>query len=781
MQTVVTAKGADKMLIDAAKRAEEKVARAQKIIVIGGDGEEKKLFSVAAKAAELRKEKELHKLKIEEAVACIATAWRKFADSRKFGQGMAPARKKVGALDAARAMGAEIEPVLSAVESISRLVEFFIPSLKLLNLSNNKLGLFGCRLLARAFASADINDLCELILNDCQVGDGGMSEILDTLTETSPKLKVLELSGNQLGNTESGEQSAAEALRKILEEGCCDVTEMCLGYNNFRKAHIILLASALRDEFAGDCKLMVLDLGWNSLGDGGAAWLADALRENHSLLNVNLTHNEIKELGAFVLADMLKENQTIRKLTLDSNVIGQRGCRAMLRCIRKLNLFGWRRDISFVDCNISYMDLSTPVFDPAEAGGQYELNLADPYERTVAWALVELAWDEQGENWREESLNGEAYALPEPAYNEIWTRDDFDLPREGILRLRYESSLRVARYADVVESETLRALLVLMTHKSIVDRGLSLVKLAAMEWYFTAKQAGDLISMMGDSMGRAECACALIPRIVDPVNTMSESFDILSDGELGLISSNMGQLYYFNRVNPTGHYTLKLGNKYDRQIAWRISEIAHEQSEARKAENMIDTSQKKDWDNFRNETLNGRPHDFNVRELANGKFAYGTLEFDFVSTDCSHRFANISPMPDKVFNAFMLDCQQVFKHVSLKVANSPNKSSRVDTLSASAPATGAMDTKAKVRCCNNSQRDTIPLHYLHLRALNYLDSGRGVVREGCVSERPGADGPPWHVRPIRKTESRALHWADGGGEREPESCVGGSLFWLFEQ
>lgn len=60
-------------------------------------------------------------------------------------------------------------------------------------------------------------------------------------------------------------------------------------------------------------------------------------------------------------------------------------------------------------------------------------------------------------------------------------------------------------------------------------------------------------------------------------------------------------------------------------------------------------------DNFRNETLNGKPYDFDVGILSAGALSAGVLEFDFVSTDCNHRLALLPPMPDDVFELFLHD------------------------------------------------------------------------------------------------------------------------------
>jgi hypothetical protein len=127
--------------------------------------------------------------------------------------------------------------------------------------------------------------------------------------------------------------------------------------------------------------------------------------------------------------------------------------------------------------------------------------------------------------------------------------------------------------------------------------------------------------------------------------TLCKAYDILTDGELSVVEHNMGALFNFTRNNSTGHYKLHLGNRFDREIAMQIAQISAEQSFVRKSKDLYDTSQKCDMDNFRNETLDGKPYDFEVDDLSTGGIKYGTLEFDFVSTDVSHREALIPCIP----------------------------------------------------------------------------------------------------------------------------------------
>ena len=66
-------------------------------------------------------------------------------------------------------------------------------------------------------------------------------------------------------------------------------------------------------------------------------------------------------------------------------------------------------------------------------------------------------------------------------------------------------------------------------------------------------------------------------------------------------------------------------------------------------------------DNFRNETLNGLPHDFEVEDVSSGGVKFGNLEFDFVSTNIDHRFALTTPMSESIFTSFKIDLTAV-KH-----------------------------------------------------------------------------------------------------------------------
>lgn len=126
--------------------------------------------------------------------------------------------------------------------------------------------------------------------------------------------------------------------------------------------------------------------------------------------------------------------------------------------------------------------------------------------------------------------------------------------------------------------------------------------------------------------------------------------------------------------NPTGHYKLELLNPYHRIIVQKLVEVAKEQKDFRKNNRaneggaMIDTSQHGDWENFRNETLNGQKFDFDTDAAATGRVNEGILEFDYVSTDVAHRLLNLPPVVDHVFDLLEIDLHDVKRAVVNRAA-----------------------------------------------------------------------------------------------------------------
>lgn len=103
-----------------------------------------------------------------------------------------------------------------------------------------------------------------------------------------------------------------------------------------------------------------------------------------------------------------------------------------------------------------------------------------------------------------------------------------------------------------------------MSDKMLVDKGLSIVRLAAQEFYFTSEYVGTLIGKFRDTMARVEAAAALVPRAVDVCNWNAEIFSRLNQGEFARLETRMGpSLFGFAPRNPTGHYRFGSHHQFD--------------------------------------------------------------------------------------------------------------------------------------------------------------------------------------------------------------------------
>ena len=101
-------------------------------------------------------------------------------------------------------------------------------------------------------------------------------------------------------------------------------------------AHIVALAEALKQ----NTSLTELDLSSNHISDQGAADLAEALKQNMSLTELNLSANDISAQGAAALAEALKQNTSLTQLNLSqrylsSNSISAQGAAALAEALKQ--------------------------------------------------------------------------------------------------------------------------------------------------------------------------------------------------------------------------------------------------------------------------------------------------------------------------------------------------------------------------------------------------------------------------------------------------------------
>lgn len=216
------------------------------------------------------------------------------------------------------------------------------------------------------------------------IDDRNVDQIVPSLKQTS-SLEILSIDHNNIGP--AGGQTLGhafgrnESLRRV---------NMC--YNRFGPEGVADLSTSLT---YATCLIEVLDLSWNAFGDAGAAYLGEAITHNKSLRQLELSHNNIRSQGAVVLAEGMRRNGTLMHLTMDGNAIGRSGARAFMRALGMDEIAGGkRRKVGLKDCSIQVSGGDGVTFDPSAPAGDYELDLAEAFDRTVLTELLRIAKDQ---------------------------------------------------------------------------------------------------------------------------------------------------------------------------------------------------------------------------------------------------------------------------------------------------------------------------------------------------------------------------------------------------
>ena len=214
--------------------------------------------------------------------------------------------------------------------------------LTVLSLINNQITVKGALALADLFSSNPV--YTALSLGGNAIGDQGLILLAEKLKKII-KLKSINLSQTQLSDVSLGalmellQKSPARCdvsgnrlsfvTAKVLAEALksnSNIQDLNLSDNRFGPEG----AAALGDMLAKNRKLRILHFKGNQIEDQGAIELASRMRGNVFLTDFDLGSNAIGDAGASALAQMIKDNQTLRSLSLANNSIGDPGVKALV-------------------------------------------------------------------------------------------------------------------------------------------------------------------------------------------------------------------------------------------------------------------------------------------------------------------------------------------------------------------------------------------------------------------------------------------------------------------
>ncbi|KAG7491227.1 hypothetical protein MATL_G00000780 [Megalops atlanticus] len=229
-------------------------------------------------------------------------------------------------------------------ESVASALQSATSSLTELDLSKNKLGESGGKLLSAALMSPNCK-LQTLDLSFCQMGSSGVELLCAGLS----KVPTLRLSNYKLT------QKSFEVLASALQSGTSPLRELDLSKNKLGESGVKLLSAAL---MSPNCKLQTLDLSFCQMGSSGVELLCAGLSKVSTL---RMDQCRFNDESCDLVASALHQsaNSQLRELDFSNNKLGESavellcaGLRSPLCDIQSLRLSG---------CNLNEKSCETVI------------------------------------------------------------------------------------------------------------------------------------------------------------------------------------------------------------------------------------------------------------------------------------------------------------------------------------------------------------------------------------------------------------------------------------
>jgi Ran GTPase-activating protein (RanGAP) involved in mRNA processing and transport len=210
-----------------------------------------------------------------------------------------------------------------------------------LKLWGNKIGIEGAKALAGMLEKNET--ITKLDLSRNNIGDDGAKALAEAL-KVNKTITTLHLLYNNIGKDGAIALGRACAGKNIkvdfgntknndlfkLAQGTFEGEKLDLSYDHIRDAGAIAIADMLKVNKT----ITELNLSDNDIGIDGAKALAAMLEKNNTITELCLFRNNIKDDGAKALAGMLEKNNTITELNLSSNNIEIDGAKAIADALK---------------------------------------------------------------------------------------------------------------------------------------------------------------------------------------------------------------------------------------------------------------------------------------------------------------------------------------------------------------------------------------------------------------------------------------------------------------
>ncbi len=273
-------------------------------------------------------------------------------------------------------------------ESLQYLIESIIAvkTLKELDLSRNKIDGYSSEALAEYVSRPDC-PIVKLTLQHADVDDDECNDFVQKLV-SNKQLLELDLSSNLLGSAEmlsqndSNVTTGGAAIAEFIKSSSCRLQVLKLAWNAIRLNSAVTLMQAL----AYNNTITYLDLNNNGLGYAAGEVLGDAILENRTLQTLLVNNNNLTSTAVCSICSGVVENLALKHLEMNENPIGGIGAKIVMQVSIAL---GSRIKLDAKNCNTITTD-ERCWYDPTQPCRDYELHLYRPFDRAVAFNLLNL-------------------------------------------------------------------------------------------------------------------------------------------------------------------------------------------------------------------------------------------------------------------------------------------------------------------------------------------------------------------------------------------------------
>ncbi len=281
---------------------------------------------------------------------------------------------------------------------------------------------------------------------------------------------------------------------------------------------------------------------------------------------------------------------------------------------------------------------------------------------------------------------------PQPLLDE--TGKKWKLPMNGVIKFDFYCDKLPPSDAELQSDESLHSFTSTLSEGSSETDKSDAIKMniSADDLFLTCDQAETLINTLKSPKDPVVSIVeTILPRISNSIETTRFLAQNLTYAEMYQLRVNIGYSLRTFTGNVSGHYSLDLTRKKEKNIAIRLAILNNLDKTNAQLENPTrDTSQVGDWNNFRNETLN-KKYIRITSSLLLDDTPHGRVSFDYVST--FRPIPGIQPSSDSVLVDIVT---RIFDNFDMKEAKRKEEEFRLAEEEANASSAGSSPVTSPV-------------------------------------------------------------------------------------